>query len=289
MNTPALLVCLAALAQPPAAPAAPTPAQPSNSTNAASARGLSGAIEVPAGSPRLAPLPHQVPDAPMAVRVNDLPGGGQRIEYIGVVAGTYDLREYLVREDGKNVLDLPPLVVKVESRLAADHGEDVLGLAQTNFALHAYYSRILMGLGAAWLLVPTIAIVRRMLRAKPQVQQQTATPALTLAERLVALMDECGDRPMSLPQRARLELLLLHYWSDRVGTAPTTPRELVEAMARVRTDARTRPIVMAIETWLHGKDADSPKARDEAAAKLRQFRSEELAATQRSAPEGTTP
>jgi hypothetical protein len=46
---------------------------------------------------------------------------------------------------------------------------------------------------------------------------------------------------------------------------------------------------MAIETWLHGKDADSPRARDEAAAKLRQFRSEELAGTQRSAPEGTTP
>ncbi|MCX5689532.1 MAG: hypothetical protein NTV94_07065, partial [Planctomycetota bacterium] len=103
MNTPVLIICLAALAPPPgaAAPSAAAPAassQASFSANATSARGLSGAIELPTGSPRLAALPHQVADAPLAVRVNDLPGGGQRIEYIGVVAGTYDLREYLVHE-----------------------------------------------------------------------------------------------------------------------------------------------------------------------------------------------
>ena len=262
-----------------AQPGTPTPAAAESAPTAAriAARGLSGSFDLPPNSPRLKALPHQVADAPLAVRVNKTPGGGQRIDYIGAIAGQYDLREYLVHEDGRSTLDLTPMVVKVESRLAADHGEDVLGLAQTSFSLQAYYSRILIGVAAAWLLVPAVAIGRRMLRAKPQVEQVITPPPATLAERLALLMQECGDGPMSLAQRAKLELLLLHYWSDRMGAAPATPRELVDAMTKVRCDARTAPLVLAVEAWLHGKDADSPRTREQAAAKLKAFRDEQLA------------
>jgi len=258
---------------------APAAAEPGSTGAKVAARGLSGSFDLPPNSPRLKALPHQVADAPLAVRINSNPGGGQRIDYIGAIAGQYDLREYLVHEDGRSTRDLPPMVVKVESRLAADHGEDVLGLAQTSFSLQAYYSWMLLGIGAAWLLVPAVAIGRHLLRAKPQVEQAVAPPPATLAERLALLMKECGDGPMSLAQRAKLELLLLHYWSERMGEAPATPRELVDAMTKVRGDARTAPLVLAVEAWLHGKDADSPRTREQAAAKLKAFREEQLAST----------
>lgn len=265
----ALVTLIAALAADSSSPA-PAPIK--------ATRGLAGSVEIDPGRSRLVARADQTPDSAVVVRL--LPGtdsSHQKIEFVGFIAGAFDLRDFLQREDGADASDLPPLPVIVESRLAPGHGEDVLGLAQSLSAGGMHYRALLIGVGAAWALVPVVVIARRAMRNRPQPQAAPIAPPPDLAAQIRALLDECGAAPMTVAQQGRLELLILRFWTDRVAQGEESA---AEAIALVRRDERTRRIVLAVESWLHAHRDEAGRARGqaEAAALIEAFRREELAA-----------
>ena len=60
------------------------------------------------------------------MRINPSPEspGQQRIEFIGSVAGSFDLRDFIEREDGMPLTGLAAIPVTVVSRLPPDCGTD---------------------------------------------------------------------------------------------------------------------------------------------------------------------
>ena len=109
------------------------------------------------------------------VRVSPAPGGSsQRIEFIGTVVGTFDLRGYLERDDGKPLTDLAPLQVSVASQLPADAGTDLYSSEQSWFNWRAHYRTLLWGAVALWAITPfAYWLVRRMQRPAPIAPPET--------------------------------------------------------------------------------------------------------------------
>jgi hypothetical protein len=239
-------------------------------------RGIASKVEIDPHGSRLIVRPNQSPDSPVFIRLlSSQPGASkQTIEFMGVVAGNYDLRELLMHENGSDATDLEPITVKVESRLRSDQLADVYGLANPDFSLAKHYRTLLLTFGALWVAVPLIVVARRLMARKPVMPPPPPAIAPTLTEEIIAMLDQCGDAPMTVAQKGRLELLILKYWSQS-----TDGSEMSGAVAKVRQDPRTRDIVIAVEEWLHrphaGADAQTG-AQTRARARLREFREQEL-------------
>lgn len=223
-------------------------------------RGIAGAINVHYPS-RLRAKPSQTPNSPVLVRVlaGDVPGT-QRVEFIGTVSGTYDLREFIEREDHGPIADLPAMTVRVVSQLPPEHGLDLFGETDVAFSLSAHYREVLIAMGALWLMVPAFFITRRLMRRVPEAAAVIAPPPRTLADDLRDMLDIAAKRPMTVPERGRLELLLLRFYRETAGAEGGGQPDLVGAVQRLREHAATRDIVLAVERWLHGPTggADRP-------------------------------
>jgi hypothetical protein len=237
-------------------------------------RGLASQVEVDY-APRLRPRADLTPASPMMIRVS--PGKSeaqQRIEFIGAVAGSFDLRDFLEREDGKPLSDLTPLPVAVLSRLPSDHGTDLYSTSESWLNWRAHYRELMWGAVALWVAVPaTVLLVRAARRPRPAPPAPAAPPPPTLAEQLRAALETARDHRLTVDESARLELLLYRYLS---GDEPAEGADVAALLRDIREHEATRPLVLAVERWLHAKDGGE-EARTVAAAALDQLRRERLA------------
>lgn len=249
----------------------PTPASP---------RGLASSITIDPMGTTLTARPIAADEQPpVIVRVEPPDASGrQRVEFVGLVAGEYDLRGFLMQADGAAPSNLPPVAVRIESRLAPGHATDVLGLAEPNLTFSRGYVTSLVGIASAWALVPVAAYVRRRLNRPAPTPIVPPTPEPTLAQRLLAALDAWETSGKGLDQKASLELLALHH---QRATVAERNEAIATAMIRARRDERTREAVLALEAWLHAKGSDPAATQDVALARLRA-----IVARERSEPGG---
>jgi len=234
------------------------------------ARGTTGAIDIASPAPLRAKA---VRDAasPVLVRVNALGGERYRVEYIGAVEGAFDLATLVEQADGRAAQSLPDLRVEIYSQLPPNHGTDVFGLSAPGFSLAAHYSTVLWTAIAAWCAVPAYFIVRRAMRPKPVPAPPPAREP-TVAERLLAIVDDARTRELDANERGRLELLLLQELRAAAGNQ-SAPSSLADATAALRDDPATARVVRAVESWLHAPTAgDRARALDAIDAEIAALR-----------------
>jgi hypothetical protein len=285
-------------------PAAGSPAASQSALGPAeSERGIAGAIEITYSGGTLRAKAGQDASSPVLVRVVKAQDAAkQRIEFLGLVAGTYDLREHLELADGRPAPGLPAMPVRVVSKLPPQAGTDVVGLSDSGFSISSYYRELAIAAGVVWLAIPVgVLVVRAMRRRAEPAPAPPPPPEPTVAEQLRAMLDLAKTRGLGIDERGRLELLLLRFSADHLargeiaraaasshpvpgGSAPAvmTPGlpanpldEQAAAIRALREHPETRPLVLAVERWLHGPGAPAQAATD-AAAMLEAFRVSKL-------------
>lgn len=240
----ASVVLAAAISSPVAAvpSAAPPPAA------LRSARGVMGSVEIDLASP-LQARPVRDATSGVLVRVVPLEDGRQRIEWLGLLEGSFDLAALLERVDGRPAADLPPLLVEVYSQLPPETGTDLFGAASWRLELSAGHRAMLAAILLAWIAVPIVVLVRRRLRRPTAAPPAPSRREPTLAERLHDAVRDAGGRELSAAEQGRLELLLLRLLREHAGGGAS----IAEATARLREDPATAPAVRAVESWLHAR------------------------------------
>ena len=241
-------------------------------------RGTAGAVEVDYPAGRLVARAGQTPSSPVLVRVVATEGSfRQRIEFMGVNAGIYDLRDFVQRQDGQPASDLTGLPIRIVSHLPPAHGTDLFLIEDSGFNLRAHYRELMMGACVLWGAVPIVAFVRRAMRKKPEappVAPAAAPP--TIADRLREILDRASSRPITVEEQGALELLLFQFYTVQVaGTVTADP---VAAIQLLRDHPETREIVGAVEHWLHARRDGAGTPDAPAAAMLRSFRDQKLTA-----------
>jgi hypothetical protein len=237
-------------------------------------RGISARVEVEYG-PLLRARSEQSPTSPILVRVAPQKGGKrQQIEFIGAVAGTFDLRDFLEREDGAPLADLPAIPVSIESKLPPGHGTDLYDSEESWFNWRAHYRELMWGAVGLWALAPVVyLIVRRARTPAAAAPVAPPAPALTIGEQLREAIESAGSRVLSVDERAKLELLVIRYFSDRI--AVDAAGDPARTLGRLREHPESSGLVIAIERWLHAR-ASGDEARAQASAALQELRATRL-------------
>lgn len=273
--TPTPTPTVAPTAPPIAKTAAPKPAGPVKAT---ASRGVASEFTFEHAGPILRAKPNQALTSPILVRLTLMdsaetvkPGAPRKykLSFIGNIAGTFDLRDYLERADGQAVTDVPSIIVAVESHLPEKHGTDLFTVKHPPFLLQSQYQLLLYAFAGLWIAIPAIVIVRRMLKKRAEVPPPVLPPPPTLAEQLRPLVEAAASRELSIAEQGRLELLLISFWRERLGLGSLTP---AQAISRIRQDPTAGRLLVAVERWLHSRDAGHARPGDEIAALLEPYR-----------------
>jgi hypothetical protein len=217
------------------------------------ARGTTGVVEL---TYQLAPLRAKATSdltAPILARVAEIAPSKYRVEYMGLVSGSYDLTPYLEQSDGRPAQFAKPLFVEIFTQLPPNHGTDVFGLSAPSFGLRGQYRTILIAVGAAWVLVPIAVVALRLARRKPPTAPAPVIHEPSLTERLFAIVDDARTRELTTDERGRLELLLLQTLRSAAQESSSSPAALAAATEALRRDAVHGPVLRAVERWLHAE------------------------------------
>lgn len=213
-------------------------------------RGLSGTFRFQYAGGELKPKAQREVDPRLIVRLRRIAPSSNEYEakFIGSVAGEYDLRDFIEREDGKPLADLIPLKVKIESKLPEDRSSDLFSGSDFKAEFHGGYQTI-VGVGVlCWLAIPAVVLIRRYMNRKPQAVAVVESRLPTFAEQIRPLLESAASGAITVPEQARLELLVYHYWKKRLASDSA---DLIAVMPTIRSHTVAGPLVAAIERWLH--------------------------------------
>lgn len=212
--------------------------------------GVEGRMQVELSGPPLVAKP--VDDrSKLVVRVVERSPEGEKtsydFRYIGLVPGRYDLRDFLERVDGSAPDDLSPLPVEVAGLLPEDHSgrldpDEVRPLP----GLGGYRS-LVIAFAVLWalLLVPLVLYGRK--RRTEQLEVPPPPPP-TLADRLRPLVELAARGELGKDGQAKLELLLLQHWCEKLHL---DRNDMAGSVARMRQDPEAGALLGQLERWLH--------------------------------------
>ncbi len=173
-------------------------------------------------------------------------------KFLGTIEGSYDLRSLMEHVDGSEVTEMAPIQVRIVSTLPKDHRSDLFEVAEFKPSFWGGYRLAIVFVCLAWLSIPMVVFVRRSLRAVPQVNRTVAEAPPTFADQLQPLIEAAASRTLSIHEKGRLELLLLHYWRERTMLNST---DIASAIRGLRSHPDAGTLMTTVERWLHQSDA----------------------------------
>jgi hypothetical protein len=170
------------------------------------------------------------------------------LEYYGLEPGTFNLADYLVRQDGTPASGLPELRVEVRPLLPPGQVEPH-ALEPVRPPWLGGYRAWMIVAGVVWVLGLGAILFAGRRRKKGA---GAAGRPLTLAERLRPMVEGAVAGRLSPAELADLERTLLAYWRRRLGLERRKP---AEALAELRRHPEAGPLLEQLETWLHRPNA----------------------------------
>ena len=197
----------------------------------------------------IVPKPLTDRNSKVIVRVVDVRPEGKLTQYVlsfyGLEPGTYDLKDYLEREDKSPLGDVGPTRVRIRSVLPPGQIEPN-SLRTTPATFTSHYRWWMFGAAVVWFAgLVAIALVGKRKR-EPEVAE--APPPLTLADRLRPLVERAMAGLAEPEERAALERTLIDYWRRKLGFEHHAPGA---AIALIRDDPTAGALLRQLEAWLH--------------------------------------
>lgn len=169
------------------------------------------------------------------------------LRYFGLEPGKYDLRDYLRRQDGSPLGDLPQLRVEIAGLLPIIHTGELIEPPRGVLGLFGGYLPTLAAAAGLWVLGALVLWLTGR-RRKTAVVVPAAQPAPTLAERMRPLVAAAAAGQISADGKAQLERLLLSHWRERLQFGEMNQ---AEAIAALRRHPEAGALLAALEDWLH--------------------------------------
>ncbi len=243
--------------------------QPSQRETSKSERGITGSTTFYYDGPALQAKVQREAATPLVLRIQR---GTQPSEYqaryIGNVSGRYDLRDWLEHTDGSPIAATEPLMVEVVSTLPNDPRSDLFDVDGFQPTLRGGYRLTAALLIMLWLAVPVGLIVRRLLKRPDEIAAPVAVPRASLVEQIRPLIRAAAGGQMSIGDKARLELLLVHHFRQQ---ASLPELDMARSIQLLRQHSQAGPIIAAVEQWLHAaSSAESSNAGAEDSEDVRQ-------------------
>ena len=216
-------------------------------------RGLTGTVVFDFSGKPLRSKTQRDSDAPLWMRLSVSPQDRHRYEakFLGTVEGVYDLRSLMEHVDGSEVTEMAPIQVRIVSMLPKDHRSDLFDAAEFKPSFWGGYRLALVLVGLVWLSIPIFLAIRRSIRVVPPENIAFQEPLPSFADQLQPLIEAAASRRLSIREKGRLELLLLHYWRER---STFKSADMASAIRGLRAHPEAGMLVATVERWLHQSD-----------------------------------
>lgn len=166
------------------------------------------------------------------------------LEYYGLEAGTFDLKDYLQRKDRSSTAELPSIPVTIQSILPPGRIKPN-PLASRLAPRLGGYRLVLFVAGVLWVIGLVLLLLAGRRR---QAARAAVVRPLTVAERLRPLVEGAMAGRLPPARLAELERALLAYWERRLHLRQRKP---IEALNELRRHPEAGPLLRQLETWLH--------------------------------------
>lgn len=219
-------------------------------------RGVSTRFEFAHEGCELRAKPLDLLRAPLSLSIRPADGVGVwSVEVVGIVPGVYNLADFIECADG-NAVGLAPMTLEVVSALPPGRHLDLALTPRRELAVHPRSSvQAIVALGA-WGALTVGWIAVRLSRRVPR--EEACSAEATPTDPHLLLIEAIDTRPMTIPERGRLELLTLRALGERY--LPGCPDSPVELISQLRRDPDASAIVEALEGWLHRPNATGGEA-----------------------------
>lgn len=211
--------------------------------------GVEGAVIIRYSGPRLVARPYRR-GASVNVRIaEEVQQGSTRVydvRYVVTLPGEFDLMEYLTSVEGVALDDLPPFKVNGQTSLTRDIETRIREIENTGVQIWHWYYETLVALAVVWVLW-LLALIRFGRRKAPP-QQPPPPPEPSLAERIAGYLAALARGDLSVEDKARLEILLLRHWRERLSPQP---ERMAVACRQIQQEASAGPAYRSLEAWLH--------------------------------------
>jgi hypothetical protein len=217
--------------------------------------GVEEAVVIRYAGPRLVARPYRQGTS-VNVRIADQSESGPvwvyDVRYIVVQPDKwFDLRDYLTTADGSELSDLPSFQVRGLTNLTKDIETRIEEIQEVGVHIWRWYYETLAGLGVFWVLwLCGLIWIGRPKRAP---QAAPPPPEPSLAQQIAQYLNLLRRDGLSTADRARLEILLLRHWRERLSLHE---HRMAAACRGIGRDARFGPAYTTLEAWLHDPGAE---------------------------------
>lgn len=210
------------------------------------------------------------------VRIADIKSvEGRRIydvRYIVNRAGTFDLKDYLVAEDGSPLTNLPTFKFSGDAKLSKNLDTRIQETEAVQIDVGGRYYEIMALLFVLWILWLLLLIFYK--RPRQSVATASGPSGPTPEELLAHYRTQLTSGTLSSTDKARMEMLLLRRWRADLSLG-SMPMDL--AIHAISRDPKTSAALKTLQHWLH-HPASSVSSTEIAALLLPTSTSQEVTA-----------
>ncbi len=226
---------------------------------------------VVAGS-KLIPRPLDDRSMPIVLRMVQARPHGEAfrydLEFVGLEPGDFDLRDYLVRADGRMEPELPALKVKILSALPEGHIPP--HELQNSLPWMGSYRVWVWIAGIFWVAVFLGLIFYRRPASQTMVIQ---IKPQTFAEILKPRLQSALQGSINANQLAELERYLVEFWRRKLGWFDRDP---VSVVVDLRKHPQAGPLMTQLERWIHARQRNTDVDLDQLLKPYQEFEASEL-------------
>lgn len=186
------------------------------------------------------------------------------LRYIVNRAGTFDLKDYLVAEDGSPLDGLPTFKFTGDPKLSKNLDTRIQETEEIRVDVGGRYYETLAALAALWIAWLLLLIFYK--RPRPPAEPEAAPPGPTPAEMLRAFLAQLEAGTLDAEAKARMEMTVLQCWRNELALRDVP---MSAALAEIARSERTARPLRQLQHWLHQRDPFV--TRDEIAAALAPF------------------
>lgn len=214
--------------------------------------GVEEAVIVRYAGPRLVARPYRR-GASVSVRIAEEvqqdSGRVYDVRYVVNLPGEFDLKDYLAASDGSAIDGLPSFKIRGLTALTKDIETRIQEIESVGVHVWHWYYETLFGLGAVWLL--WLAGLVFIGRPKRPPKPAPPPPEPSIEEQIARYLEALRRGGLTVVEKARLEILLLQLWRDRLSL---NDARMAAACRRIERNSRFGEAYAAVSAWLHAPE-----------------------------------
>lgn len=177
------------------------------------------------------------------------------LRYIVNRAGTFDLKDYLVADDGSALTSLPSFKFEGDPKLSKNLDTRIQETEEIRVDVGGRYYEWMALLTLLW--IGWLLLLIFWKRPKPPAEPDRGPPPPTLAEMLRSFLAQLEAGTLNADAKAKMEMVMLQCWRDELALNDVS---IDEAHTRIATDAKTGAALRKLEHWLHHPASSVPSA-----------------------------